>query len=63
MRLPENRLTAWLTNAGPVDGHVYLFRWVVAAAEVRTGYRVLDVSTGTGEAAIGVLQTVGPSGD
>ena len=35
---------------------------VVAAAEVRTGYRVLDVSTGTGEAAIGVLQTVGPTG-
>jgi ubiquinone/menaquinone biosynthesis C-methylase UbiE len=47
----------------------YLGRWsrlfvstVVAAAEVAPGYRVLDVSTGTGEAARAIIPIVGASG-
>jgi SAM-dependent methyltransferase len=35
---------------------------VLKAAEVRPGCRVLDVSTGTGEAALMALPIVGPSG-
>jgi ubiquinone/menaquinone biosynthesis C-methylase UbiE len=35
---------------------------VLAAAEVKAGYRVLDVSTGTGEAALMTLPIVGRSG-
>jgi ubiquinone/menaquinone biosynthesis C-methylase UbiE len=47
----------------------YVGRWsrlfvpiVLAAAEVAEGYRVLDVSTGTGEAALMALPIVGSSG-
>src|SRR5260370_41410540 len=47
----------------------YLGRWsrlfvpaLIAAAEVSTGYRVLDVATGPGEAALMTLPVVGPSG-
>jgi SAM-dependent methyltransferase len=47
----------------------YIGRWsrlfvpaVLAAAEVARGRRVLDVSTGTGEAALMILPTVGASG-
>jgi SAM-dependent methyltransferase len=47
----------------------YIGRWsrlfvpaVLAAAEVALGYRVLDVSTGTGEAALMTLPIVGTSG-
>jgi ubiquinone/menaquinone biosynthesis C-methylase UbiE len=47
----------------------YIGRWsrlfvpaVLAAAEVALGYRVLDVSTGTGEAALMALPIVGASG-
>ncbi len=47
----------------------YLGRWsrlfvpaLIAAAEVSTGYRVLDVATGPGEAALLTLPVVGPSG-
>jgi SAM-dependent methyltransferase len=35
---------------------------VISAAEVMPGSRVLDVSTGTGEAALMALPAVGPSG-
>jgi tRNA A58 N-methylase Trm61 len=35
---------------------------VLAAAEVAPGWRVLDVSTGTGEAALVMLPIVGQSG-
>jgi len=35
---------------------------VISAAEVREGFRALDVSTGTGEAALMMLPTVGASG-
>jgi len=35
---------------------------VIAAAQVAPGDRILDVSTGTGEAALGALQVIGPSG-
>ena len=35
---------------------------VLAAAEVKAGYRVLDVSTGTGEAALMTVPIVGRSG-
>jgi ubiquinone/menaquinone biosynthesis C-methylase UbiE len=35
---------------------------VLAAAKVALGQRVLDVSTGTGEAALAVLPIVGTSG-
>jgi ubiquinone/menaquinone biosynthesis C-methylase UbiE len=35
---------------------------VLAAAEVASGGRVLDVATGTGEAALGALAIVGVSG-
>src|SRR5215475_15818851 len=35
---------------------------VVAAAGVAEGHRVLDVSTGTGEAAIAALTVAGPAG-
>src|SRR6266478_2557852 len=35
---------------------------VLAAAEVQPGRRVLDVSTGTGEAALAILPIIGPSG-
>src|SRR6266567_9165527 len=35
---------------------------VLAAAEVQSGRRVLDVSTGTGEAALAILPIIGPSG-
>src|SRR5215470_542790 len=47
----------------------YVGRWsrlfvpaVLAAAEVRAGCRVLDISTGTGEAALIALPIVGASG-
>jgi ubiquinone/menaquinone biosynthesis C-methylase UbiE len=47
----------------------YIGRWsrlfvpaVLAAAEIAPGYRVLDVSTGTGEAALMTLPIVGASG-
>jgi ubiquinone/menaquinone biosynthesis C-methylase UbiE len=47
----------------------YIGRWsrlfvpaVLAAAEVALGYRVLDISTGTGEAALMTLPIVGASG-
>jgi ubiquinone/menaquinone biosynthesis C-methylase UbiE len=46
----------------------YLGRWsrlfvpaVIAAAEVSPGHWVLDVATGTGEAALMILSVVGPS--
>src|SRR5262249_6720805 len=35
---------------------------VIAAAGVRSGSRVLDISTGTGEAALAALPVLGPSG-
>ena len=35
---------------------------VVSAAEITPGYRILDVSTGTGEAALMALPAVGGSG-
>jgi ubiquinone/menaquinone biosynthesis C-methylase UbiE len=34
---------------------------LIAAAEVSAGYRVLDVATGPGEAALMTLPIVGPS--
>ena len=37
-------------------------RSVVAAADLSSGFRVLDVSTGTGEAALAAHPVVGPSG-
>ena len=47
----------------------YIGRWsrlfvpaVLAAAEVAPGWRVLDVPTGTGEAALVMLPIVGQSG-
>lgn len=47
----------------------YIGRWsrlfvptVLAAAQVAPGYRMLDVSTGTGEAALMALPMVGASG-
>jgi ubiquinone/menaquinone biosynthesis C-methylase UbiE len=47
----------------------YVGRWsrlfvprVIAAAQVRSGSTVLDISTGTGEAAVAVLPAIGPSG-
>jgi ubiquinone/menaquinone biosynthesis C-methylase UbiE len=47
----------------------YIGRWsrlfvplVIAAAEVRSGDRVLDVSTGTGEAALAIMPVIGTSG-
>ena len=47
----------------------YLGRWsrlfvpsLLAAAEVSPGYRVLDVATGTGEAALMAISAVGHSG-
>lgn len=47
----------------------YIGRWsrlfvpsVLAAAKVAFGGRVLDVSTGTGDAALSALPTVGPAG-
>jgi ubiquinone/menaquinone biosynthesis C-methylase UbiE len=47
----------------------YIGRWsrlfvpaVLAAAEIAPGYRVLDISTGTGEAALMTLPIVGTSG-
>jgi ubiquinone/menaquinone biosynthesis C-methylase UbiE len=47
----------------------YIGRWsrlfvpsLLAAAEVNTGHRVLDVATGTGEAALMAIPTVGHSG-
>jgi ubiquinone/menaquinone biosynthesis C-methylase UbiE len=48
----------------------YIGRWsrlfvpaVIAAAEVTPGSRVLDISTGTGEAALGALSAIGVSGE
>jgi ubiquinone/menaquinone biosynthesis C-methylase UbiE len=35
---------------------------VIAAAEIDAGSRVLDICTGTGEAAIAALPVIGPSG-
>jgi ubiquinone/menaquinone biosynthesis C-methylase UbiE len=35
---------------------------VLAAAEVQAGHRVLDVSTGTGEAALAIMPIIGSSG-
>ncbi len=56
----------------PVDGEAYdrwTGRWsrlfvplVIAAADIAPGDRVLDVSTGTGEAAIAALHAVGATG-
>jgi SAM-dependent methyltransferase len=56
----------------PVDGLAYerwVGRWsrmfvpmVIAAAQVVPGDRILDVSTGTGEAAVVALQAIGSSG-
>src|SRR5205814_5557644 len=56
----------------PVDSLAYerwVGRWsrmfvpmVVAAAQVAPGDRILDVSTGTGEAALVALQAIGSSG-
>src|SRR5215475_456392 len=47
----------------------YISRWsrlfvpaVLAAAEVRSGDRVLDVATGPGEAALGALSMLKPAG-
>jgi ubiquinone/menaquinone biosynthesis C-methylase UbiE len=47
----------------------YIGRWsrlfvppVLAAAEIARGYRVLDISTGTGEAALMTLPIVGALG-
>jgi SAM-dependent methyltransferase len=47
----------------------YIGRWsrlfvpaVLAAAEVATAHRILDVATGPGEAASGALSKIGPSG-
>lgn len=47
----------------------YIGRWsrlfvpsVIAAAEVQAGDRVLDVSTGTGEAALAIIPVIGASG-
>ena len=47
----------------------YVGRWsrlfvpgVIAAAQVQSGSKVLDISTGTGEAAVAVLPVIGPSG-
>jgi ubiquinone/menaquinone biosynthesis C-methylase UbiE len=47
----------------------YLGRWsrltvpdVLAAAEITPGHRVLDVASGTGEAASMAIQTVGSAG-
>jgi ubiquinone/menaquinone biosynthesis C-methylase UbiE len=45
--------------AGGLDSFVPA---VLAAAEVAPGYRVLDISTGTGEAALMTLPIVGASG-
>jgi ubiquinone/menaquinone biosynthesis C-methylase UbiE len=55
----------------PVDSSAYdrwTGRWsrpfvpsVLAAAKVRPGCRVLDVSTGTGEAAMGIRNAIGGS--
>ena len=54
-------------DSSAYDG--YVGRWsrlfvpsVIAAAEVQSGDKVLDISTGTGEAAVGVLPVVGASG-
>ncbi len=57
---------------GSVDAQAYdryIGRWsrlfvptLLAAAEVRVGYRVLDVATGTGEAALAATEVVGDSG-
>jgi ubiquinone/menaquinone biosynthesis C-methylase UbiE len=54
-------------NALAYDG--WVGRWsrlfvpmVISAAEVAPGCRVLDISTGTGEAALMTLPTVGASG-
>jgi ubiquinone/menaquinone biosynthesis C-methylase UbiE len=35
---------------------------VLGAADIQTGDRVLDVATGTGEAAVAIIQAIGPSG-
>ena len=47
----------------------YVGRWsrlfvpgVIAAAQVQSGSKVLDISTGTGEAAVAALPVIGPSG-
>lgn len=47
----------------------YVGRWsrlfvpsVIAAAQVQPGAKVLDISTGTGEASIAALPAIGPSG-
>jgi len=47
----------------------YVGRWsrlfvpsVITAAQVQSGSKVLDISTGTGEAAVAVLPVIGPSG-
>ena len=37
-------------------------QFVLGAAEVQLGDRVLDVSTGTGEAAVAIIPVIGPSG-
>ena len=57
-RLPMSRPI----TAGPADGLACLCRGVVSAAEVAPGRRVLDVSTGTGEAALIALSAIGASG-
>lgn len=62
-------------HASPVGGidasayDRYIGRWsrlfvpaVLSAADVRVGYRVLDVATGSGEAALEAASAVGQSG-
>jgi ubiquinone/menaquinone biosynthesis C-methylase UbiE len=71
--LPVNFGSGLHAAAGqPVDAsayYQYIGRWsqlfvpaVLAAAEVTSGGRVLDVATGPGEAALGALSVVGRSG-
>ena len=57
---------------GAVDGSAYdqwVGRWsrlfvpaVLAAGDLRPGLRVLDVSTGTGEASLAIIPRIGPCG-
>jgi SAM-dependent methyltransferase/uncharacterized protein YbaR (Trm112 family) len=54
-------------DSAAYDG--YVGRWsrlfvprVISAAQIQSGSKVLDMSTGTGEAAVAVLPVIGPSG-
>ena len=56
-------------DVDPLAYDRYTGRWsrlfvpdTIAAASVRQGDKVLDMSTGTGEAAIGLLSTIGGPG-